>query len=63
MTGAEAGVDTAKVSEAESPLVSVAVTLMLSPEVRLGTVPVKVRVAALKLSQDGSAWPFASVAV
>ena len=61
--GAEAGVDTVKVSEPESPLVSVAVTLMLNPLVRAGTVPLKVRDVALNVSQEGSVWPLASVAV
>ena len=59
---AGAGVAIENVSDAENPLVSVAVTLMLSPVALLATVPVKVPVVLLKDSQDGSAAPFDSVA-
>ena len=55
--------DTAKVSDANNPLVSVAVTSMVSPVAVFGTVPLKVSVDPLKCSQDGNATPFASVAV
>ena len=61
--GAAAGVETEKVSVAESPLVSVAVTEMVSPVVLLATVPVKVPVLLLNDSQDGNAAPFESVAL
>ena len=57
-----AGVAIENVSDADSPLVSVAITLTLSPVAELATVPVKVLVAALKDSQDGNAAPFDSVA-
>jgi len=60
--GAAAGVATENVSDTDRPLVSVAVTLMLRPAALFGTVPVNVSVAALKLSQDGNAAPFESVA-
>ena len=60
--GGAAGVSTENVSEAESPLVSVAVTLMASPAALPGTVPVNVSVALLKCSQLGRAVPFARVA-
>ena len=60
--GGAAGVSTENVSEAESPLVSVAVTLMARPAALPGTVPVNVSVVLLKCSQLGSAAPFASVA-
>ena len=62
-TGGAAGVNTENVSDAESPLVSVAVTLMARPAALPGTVPVNVSVMLLKWSQLGSAAPFASVAV
>ncbi len=52
----------AKVSETDNPLVSVAVTLIERPFSLAGGVPVKVRVEALKVSQDGSAAPLACVA-
>src|SRR5438034_322243 len=44
-----AGVSTENVSDADRPLVSVAITLMLRPAAVLGTVPVKLWVEALKL--------------
>ena len=56
--GAGAGVSTAKVSEAVSPLVLVAVTMMPKTVALFGTMPVKVRLEALNCSQDGSAAPF-----
>ena len=62
-TGAEAGMTTEKVSDEDSPPVSVAVTLMVSAPGVFGAVPVKVSVAALNVSQDGSAEPFACVAL
>ena len=55
--------NTENVSDAESPLVSVAVTLMTRPAALPGTVPVNASVVLLKCSQLGSAAPFASVAV
>ena len=58
-----AGVTTAKVSDADRPLVSVAVTLMLRPFAVLGAVPVNVSVAELNFSHDGSEEPSACVAV
>ena len=60
--GAAAGTVTWKVSEVDSPLVSVAVTLSDSVSIPAGTVPLNARVVALKLSQDGSPWPFACAA-
>ena len=51
----EAGTATPKVSLADSPLVSVAVTLRVRLSTPAGTVPENVSVAALKLSQEGSA--------
>ena len=50
------------VSVADKPLVSVAVTTMLSVCAVVGAVPLNVSVAALKLSQHGSACPFAKAA-
>ena len=58
-----AGVAIVNVSDADNPLVSVAVTLMLKPVVLLATVPVKVPVVVLKVSQDGKAAPLDSVAL
>ena len=48
---------------ADSPLVSVAVTLMVRLWAVDGAVPLKVSVVALNLSQVGSACPFDNVAV
>ena len=59
---AAAMIDAAKVSEAESPLLSVAVTFRLKAVALVGTVPLNISVDAVNLSQDGSAWPFAWVA-
>ncbi len=50
------------VSDPEYPLVSVAVTLIDRLDDASGAVPLKVSVAALKVSHDGKAEPFASVA-
>ena len=52
--GAAAGTVTAKFSLADRPLVSVAVTFKARLSIPAGTVPIKVRVAALKLSQAGT---------
>ena len=52
-----------KVSDTDSPLVSVAVTLMVRVSAVGGAVPLNVSVAALNVSQPGSAWPFGSRAV
>ena len=49
-----------KVSDTDSPLVSVAVTLMVRVSAVSGAVPLNVSVVALKMSQLGSAWPFDS---
>jgi hypothetical protein len=59
---AAAMIDAAKVSEALSPLLSVAVTFRLKAVALVGTVPPNVSVDAVNLSQDGSAWPFDWVA-
>ena len=56
-------IDTEKISDAERPPASVAVTLMLNGDALVGTVPVNVSVAPLKCSHVGKAAPFASVAV
>jgi hypothetical protein len=60
--GATAGTLTVNVSDAESPLVSVAVTLSAISATAAGTVPVKPCVAASNVSQDGRGWPLAKVA-
>jgi hypothetical protein len=54
-------VETAKVSDAESPLASEAVSLMLSPLVSAGTVPLKVRVVALNLRQIAIKEPMVTI--
>src|SRR5579885_2519195 len=55
--------ETENVSVAERPLVSVALTETLSDVAEVGAVPEKVSVAALNLSQVGSAEPLESVAL
>jgi len=58
-----AGVWTEKVSDVLSPLVLVAVTMMLKPAVLDGTEPVKVCVAALNCSHPGRTAPFERLAL
>ena len=53
----------AKVSDAASPLVSVAVTLTIRFCMVTGAVPLNVLLVGLKVSQPGSAFPFDWVAV
>jgi hypothetical protein len=53
---------TANVSDADRPLLSVAVTFKLSEVADVGAVPLKVSVVPLNFSQAGSAVPLAWVA-
>ena len=61
--GAEACMRAEKVSDADSPPVSVAVTWMDSEFAVFGAVPLKVSVEVLKVSQEGKVEPFACVAL
>ena len=58
-----AGTVTAKLSEQDSPLASVALTRNDKASMPPGTVPENVRVVALNVSHEGHAWPFACIAV
>ena len=53
---------TAKVSDADSPLLSVAITLRLRDVAEVGAVPLKVSVVPLNFNHVGSAVPLAFVA-
>lgn len=61
--GGAAGIETEKISEADKPLVSVAVNFILRFDAVVGTVPVNVPVFGLNASQDGKGAPFESVAL
>lgn len=60
---AAAAMVAANVSEVDAPPASVAVTLIFSVDAAFGAVPVKVSVAALKVSHVGSAEPLDCVAL
>jgi hypothetical protein len=53
---------TEKLSDADNPLVLVAVTSTSAVCAVAGAVPLNESVAALNLSQPGSAWPFCGLA-